>query len=90
MVRRFAIGAIAAAALVGVGFVGQAQAQASCTYAGNQACGEVRFNASPDPRDPQPQVLIAGQAQMPQGDQSTAQSASQAAPQAESQPAAEE
>jgi hypothetical protein len=86
MVRRMAIGTLAAAALLTVGLSGQAQAQSSCTYAGNQACSEGRFNASPDPRDPQPQMQIAGQAQMPQGGQST----SQAAPRAEAQPAAEE
>jgi hypothetical protein len=86
MVRRLAIGAIAAAALVGVGFAGQAQAQSSCTYSGNGACAEIRFNASPDPADRVQPVQIAGQAQMPQGGPST----SQAAPQAEAQPAAEE
>lgn len=86
MVGRLAVGAIAAAALVGVGFAGQAQAQSSCTYAGNNACAEVRFNASPDPTDRVPPMQIAGQAQMPQGGQST----SQAAPRAEAQPSAEE
>ena len=53
-------------------------------YAANGACGEVRFNMSPDPQDPQPAVQIAGQAQMP------AQAASQAGPQADSQPQGEE
>jgi hypothetical protein len=87
MVRRLAIGTMAVAALLTAGLAAPAQAQqSSCTYAGNSACGEVRFNAAPDPRDPQPQVQIAGQAQMPPG----GQAASQASPQAEAQPAAEE
>lgn len=91
MVRRLAIGTIAAAALLGVGLTGQAQAQSSCTYAGNNACGEVRFNASPDPSDARPAIQIAGQAQMPTASApASAQSASQAAPQAEAQPAGEE
>ncbi|HEY7061305.1 MAG TPA: hypothetical protein VII06_07495 [Chloroflexota bacterium] len=88
MIRRLAIGTIAAAALLGVGFAGHAQAQSSCTYAGNSGCAENRFNESPDPRDPQPVVQIAGQAQMPP--QAASQAASQAAPQTDVQPAAEE
>jgi hypothetical protein len=93
MVRRLVIGTIAAAALLAVGLAGHAQAQSSCTYAGNNACGELRFNDSPDPRDARPATQIAGQAQMPPAGQSTAQagqSTSQAAPQAEMQPAGEE
>jgi hypothetical protein len=86
MVRRLAIGTIAAAALLGVGLTGQAQAQSSCTYAGNNACGEDRFNAAADPSAARPAMQIAGQAQMP----SAAQSASQAGPSAEAQPAGEE
>jgi hypothetical protein len=91
MVRRVIVGTIAAAALLGVGFGGQAQAQSSCTYAGNSGCGEVRFNAAPDPRDPSPPMQIAGQAQMPPASAQTAGGApSQASPSAEAQPAGEE
>lgn len=84
MLRRLAIGTIAAAALLGAGFAGHAQAQSSCTYSGNGGCGEIRFNDAPDPRDARPAMQIAGQAQMP------SQAASQAAPRADTQPAAEE
>ena len=93
MVRRFAIGTIAAAALFGMSLAGHAQAQSSCTYAGNSACGEIRFNEAPDPRDGRPAMQLAGQAQMPPASaqaQSSGPSASQAAPQAEAQPAGEE
>ncbi len=91
MVRRVMVGSIAAAALLSVGFGGQAQAQSSCIYAGNSACGEVRFNSAPDPQDPTPPMQIAGQAQMPPASARTAGSAtSQAGPSAEAQPSGEE
>ena len=98
MVRRLMVGTIAAAALLGgtlaFGLADSAQAQVfecRASFGGNAACGEVRFNESPDPREPRPQMQIAGQAQMPpQTGQASVQSASQAAPQAEAQPAGEE
>ena len=90
MVRRVLVGTVAAAALLSVGFGGQAQAQSSCIYAGNSACGEVRFNAAPDPRDAVPPMQIAGQAQMPSASAQTSGGASQAGPRAEAQPSGEE
>ena len=95
MVRRLAIGTIAAAALLGVGFGGHAQAQGCATWITNGACEESHFNQNPDPSDARPAMQIAGQAQMPPaGAQATTasapQAASQAAPQADAQPAGEE
>ncbi|HLH27007.1 MAG TPA: hypothetical protein VK066_31170 [Chloroflexota bacterium] len=93
MIRRLAIGTIAAAALLGAGFSGQAQAQTQtcATWITNGACGESHFNQAPDPSDPRPAMQIAGQAQLPPAAaQAATGSASQAGPQADSQPAGEE
>ncbi|HZS02288.1 MAG TPA: hypothetical protein VFE37_26465 [Chloroflexota bacterium] len=93
MVRRLAIGTIAAAALFGGAFAATAQAQVANCDSWNRggACGEIRFNASPDPSDAAPQIQIAGQAQMPPAAaQASSATTSQAAPQAEAQPAGEE
>jgi hypothetical protein len=93
MVRRLAIGTLAAAALVSGAFGATAHAQVANCDSWNRggACGEIRFNASPDPTDAPPAMQIAGQAQMPPvAAQAPSGAASQAAPRAEAQPAGEE